>query len=287
MEPVARTIPTRGPTPPATCEALLDWRWSFLLRELPLSFLTLRNHDKTSVIVAEAATDKPVTCNADCIEGDVPEAGLRSVPLIIAKTSRNKYGFVGEVPPARSGHRRSRLRRRGGVRLSLDPARAGDCRRVSARPQALRLAGGRDWLDWTVPVRGRVLSWQGPRNHRCRHRHGAGLHLRVGHVDRRFADLHVPVRRRRHRWRQLDRADALGAERFRLAGYPQRRACPRDMLPWGDDMKQCVQEHGRLEPLPRCFEPADVRVRLFARRRHRDPLFARRGHNADPRQSTR
>jgi hypothetical protein len=34
-------------------EVLLYWRWSFLLRELLLSFLTLLNHDKTSVIVAE------------------------------------------------------------------------------------------------------------------------------------------------------------------------------------------------------------------------------------------
>ena len=35
-------------------------------------------------------------------------------------------------------------------------------------------------------------------------------------------------------------ADALGAERFSLAGYPAASSSPY-MLPAGDDMKQCVQ----------------------------------------------
>ena len=103
-------------------EVLLYWRWSFLLRELLLSFLTLRNHDKTSVIVAEAATDKPVTCNADCIEGVcytfwelgsmlVPAHHREDEPQQVRLRRRRSDRHV-------LGHRVRRLRRRGGVRLS-------------------------------------------------------------------------------------------------------------------------------------------------------------------------
>src|SRR6185436_9048790 len=225
-------------------EVLLYWRWSFLLRELLLSFLTLRNHDKTSVIVAEAATDKPVTCNADCIEGvcyTFWELGSMLVPLIIAKTSRNKYGFVGGGPTgtfwgiAFGGFAVAAAF--GYLSILLARAIAGEFPRDRKRYGWLVL---RDRLYGPYRFEGGFSSFgKGVETI------AAGTGTVLGFIFALATSIgDSPIYTYLFADGDTDDgtycADSLGAERFSLAGYPAASSSPY-MLPWGDDMKQCVQ----------------------------------------------
>ena len=225
-------------------EVLLYWRWSFLLRELLLSFLTLRNHDKTSVIVAEAATDKPVTCNADCIEGvcyTFWELGSMLVPLIIAKTSRNKYGFVGGGPTgtfwgiAFGGFAVAAAC--GYLSILLARAIAGEFPRDRKRYGWLVL---RDRLYGPYRFEGGFSSFgKGVETI------AAGTGTVLGFIFALATSIgDSPIYTYLFADGDTDDgtycADSLGAERFSLAGYPAASTSPY-MLPWGNDMKQCVQ----------------------------------------------
>ena len=225
-------------------EVLLYWRWSFLSRELLLSFLTLLNHDKTSVIVAEAATDKPVTCNADCIEGvcyTFWELGSMLVPLIIAKTSRNKYGFVGGGPTdtfwgiAFGGFAVAAAF--GYLSILLARAIAGEFPRDSKRYGWLVM---RDRLYGPYRFEGGFQSFG-----KGLETIAAGTGTVLGFVFALATSIgDSPIYTYLFADGDTDDgtycADSLGAERFSLAGYPAASSSPY-VLPWGDDMKQCVQ----------------------------------------------
>lgn len=94
-------------------EVLLYWRWSRLLRELLLSFFTLLNNDPAAFRqrYAEAQTDAERgellrSRNCDRYEGICYafwEFGAMLIPIIVSRTSRKDYGFVGGGPTGSSG----------------------------------------------------------------------------------------------------------------------------------------------------------------------------------------
>ena len=139
------------------------------------------------------------------------------------------------------GDRVRRLRRRGGVRLSLDPARAGDCRRVSARPQALRLGSccatgsmGRTGSRADSKASARASKRSLPARARCWASFSRWPRLSaIRRSTRTCSPTATPTTASTApiRWAQSSCS---------LAGYPAASSSPY-MLPWGNDMKQCVQ----------------------------------------------
>ena len=85
-------------------EVLLYWRWSRLMRELLLSFFTLLNHDPDATLeIRHADTGELVVRNVERYEGICYifwELGSMLVPLIMSRTNRSNYGFVGGGPTA-------------------------------------------------------------------------------------------------------------------------------------------------------------------------------------------
>ncbi len=89
-------------------EVLLYWRWSRLLRELLLSFFTLLNNDPEAFAQALAEGSNEAERgemhqhrNVDRYEGICYafwEIGTVLLPLILSRTSRKDYGFIGGKP---------------------------------------------------------------------------------------------------------------------------------------------------------------------------------------------
>jgi hypothetical protein len=82
-------------------EVFLYWRWSRLVRELLLSICTLLNHEPGSPSFIEPVTGKPAVRNVERYEGvcyTFWELGSMLVPLIMWRTNRGNYGFVGGGP---------------------------------------------------------------------------------------------------------------------------------------------------------------------------------------------
>lgn len=225
-------------------EVLLYWRWSFLLRELLLSFLTLLNHDKNSVIVSDAVTNKPVTCNADCIEGVCYafwEFGAMLVPLILSRTSRNRYGFVGGGPTgvfwgiAFGGFAVAAAF--GYLSIFLARAIAGEFPRDRSRYAWLV---ARDRLYGPYRFEGGFSSF------------GAGTETIVSGVGTVIGFIFMiaasigdsPIYSYLFTDGSTDDgkycADGNADERFELSGYPEAADSPY-LLPWSDEMIQCVQ----------------------------------------------
>jgi hypothetical protein len=111
-------------------EVLLYWRWSFLLRELLLSFLTLRNHDKD---VGHRRRRPPPTSRSRATPTASRACATHSGNGFDAHSPHHREDEPQQVRLCRRrsdrhvlGHLVRRLRRRGSVRLSVDPARARD-----------------------------------------------------------------------------------------------------------------------------------------------------------------
>ena len=225
-------------------EVLLYWRWSLLLRELLLSFLTLLNHDKDSVIVADAQSNKPVTCNADCIEGVCYafwEFGAMLVPLIVSRSSRNKYGFVGGGPTATfwgiafGGFAVAAAF--GYLSIFLARAIAGEFPRDNSRYAWLV---ARDRLYGPYRFEGGFASF------------GAGAETIASGAGTVLGFLFMiaasigdsPIYTYLFTDGATDDgkycADGNADERFELSGYPQAADSPY-LLPWSGAMIQCVQ----------------------------------------------